>query len=245
MFRALQELLDRLERDPEAKVIVFDSANLEFFIAHFDLIGDTGDLVKEQVNGLHPWPGFTTRLAAIPVLSISAVRGRARGVGSEFALATDIRFASKERALFQQPELPIGLLPGGGAVERLPRLVGRSRALEIILGSDEFNAQTAERYGWINRAVEDAEFDDFIDSFARRVARFDRSLLARGKELINARADLPTGEELMESEAAFLQTTAYPTTLASLAQLEKDGLQERSDLELNMAAYFDRRSAYS
>ena len=115
------------------------------------------------------WIETATRLARSNVLSIAVVRGRARGGGSEFALACDIRFASREKAIFGQPEVGCGLIPGGGALERLPLLVGRARTIEIVLGSDDFNADTAERYGWINRAIPDAELDSFVANFVRRV----------------------------------------------------------------------------
>jgi len=107
-----------------------------------------------------------TRLAKSGVLSIAVIRGRVRGGGSEFTLGCDIRFASREKAIFGQPEIGTGLIPGGGALERLPMLVGRSRALEIVLGANDFDADTAERYGWINRAIPDAELDAFVGTLS-------------------------------------------------------------------------------
>jgi enoyl-CoA hydratase/carnithine racemase len=241
--KALHRLLTRLEGDPTAKVVVFDSADPDFFIAHFDMLGDPGYFLEDQGNGLHAWPDFTTRLAALPVLSVSVLRGRARGVGSEFLLATDLRFASKENAVLHQPELGMGVLPGGGALERLPSLVGRSRALEIVMASDAFDADIAERYGWVNRSVPDAELDDFVEKLAQRVASFDAAVLREAKLLINARAGLPDPDDLMASEAAFFRTVQYEKTQATWAEMRQHGLQEKSDLELNMADYFDRRAA--
>src|SRR5690348_6539086 len=122
--------------------------------------------------GLPRWRDAAVQLANSNVLSIAVVRGRARGGGSELALACDIRFASREKAIFGQPEVGFGLIPGGGALERLPLLVGRSRAIEIVLGADDFDADQAERYGWINRAVPDADLDGFVAGFVRRVLAF-------------------------------------------------------------------------
>ena len=124
-----------------------------------------------------PWMETALRLSKVPVVSIASIRGRARGMGSEFALACDLRFASLERAVLGQPEVGVGLVPGGGGMERLPLLVGRARALEIVLGAGDFDADTAERYGWINRALPDAAFDRFVDDLARRIASFDKQAL--------------------------------------------------------------------
>src|SRR4029077_14972991 len=120
-----------------------------------------------------------------PVLSIAKIRGRARGVGNEFLLACDIRFASRQKAVFGQPEVGAGLIPGGGGLEWLPRLIGRSRALEVVLGADDFDAVTAERYGMINRAIDDANLDSFVEAFVARIASFDRQALRAAKQLVN------------------------------------------------------------
>jgi enoyl-CoA hydratase/carnithine racemase len=131
-------------------VVVFDSADPDFFIAHFDIARAADTPNEPGPTGYSPWIDFTVRLARAPVISIAAVRGRARGVGSEFALACDLRFASLEKAIFAQPEVGSGLIPGGGGIERLPLVMGRARALEVIAGSSDFDAATAERYGWIS-----------------------------------------------------------------------------------------------
>jgi enoyl-CoA hydratase/carnithine racemase len=123
------------------------------------------------------------------------IRGRIRGGGSEFSLGLDLRFASREKAIFGQPEVGTGLIPGGGTLQRLPILVGRARALEIILGGDDFDADAAERYGWINRAVQEAALDGFVDNFVRRVVSFDKQALATAKSIINA-TGLPDAAQL-------------------------------------------------
>jgi enoyl-CoA hydratase/carnithine racemase len=149
----LVRLLDLAEAEADLKVIVFDSANPDFFIAHFSPAAGYKNLTTKSADGHYAWTEITQRLSHLPAVSIAATRGRARGGGPEFALACDIRFGNRERAIFAQLEVGAGLLAIGGAIERLPRLMGRGRALEVLLGSDNFEADLAERYGWINRAI--------------------------------------------------------------------------------------------
>lgn len=183
-------LLDRIEADTQLKVVVFDSANPDYFIAHLDLV----DWSVPDVPGAAPmseWVHAVTRLSQSRVVSIASVRGRAHAHGNEFLLACDMRFASREKAIFGHIEVALGTVPGGGGAEWLSALTGRSRALEIILGSADFDADTADRYGWINRAVPDADLDAFVDGFARRIAGYDRDVLAIAKARVNAVAALP------------------------------------------------------
>ncbi|HUA50687.1 MAG TPA: enoyl-CoA hydratase/isomerase family protein, partial [Candidatus Sulfotelmatobacter sp.] len=168
----LGALTTDLEADPSVKVVVFESANPDFFIAHLDVAK-----AAERPAVLGLWRDIVLRLAASPVVSIAKVRGRTRGIGNEFVLACDMRFAGRQSALFGNPEVGVGLVPGGGALEWLPRLVGRSRALEIVLGADDFDADVAERYGWVNRTLDDDDLDAFVDAFVRRLASFDRDVL--------------------------------------------------------------------
>ena len=148
----LGALMTDIEADPSVKVVVFQSANPDFFIAHLDVAKAAE---RPEVLGL--WRDFVLRLSSTPVVSIAKIRGRTRGIGNEFVLACDMRFASRQSALFGNPEVGVGLVPGGGALEWLPRLVGRSRALEIVLSGDDFDADIAERYGWVNRTLDDAK----------------------------------------------------------------------------------------
>ena len=143
-----------LEADPSVKVVVFQSANPDFFVAHLDV---SKAAERPEVLGL--WREFVLRLSSAPVVSIAKIRGRTRGIGNEFVLACDMRFASRQSALFGNPEIGVGLVAGGGALEWLPRLVGRSRALEIVLSGDDFDADIAERYGWVNRTLDDDDLD--------------------------------------------------------------------------------------
>src|ERR1700675_3586853 len=172
----LGALMTGLEADPSVKVVVFQSANPDFFIAHLDVAK-----AAERREVLDLWRYFVLRLAAAPVVSIAKIRGCTRGIGNEFVLACDMRFASRKSALFGNPEVGVGLVPGGGALEWLPRLVGRSRALEIVLSGDDFDADIAERYGWVNRTLDDADLDSFVDALARRLASFDRETPSRGE----------------------------------------------------------------
>ena len=167
------------------------------------------------------------------MLSVAVIRGRARGGGSEVALACDIRFASRERAIFGQPEVGFGLIPGGGALERLPLLVGRSRAIEIVLGADDFDADTAERYGWINRSVPESELDDFVQGFVRRVLAFDNQALATAKQRLN-QVLLPDPDRLAATQAAFGEALRWPNALELMSKARDRGLGNAGEFELDI-----------
>jgi enoyl-CoA hydratase/carnithine racemase len=216
----LQSVLEAVEAEKDLRVVVLDSANPEYYLARYDLAGAPETMPRKGPSGLPLLVDLTTRLSRTPVISIASVRGRARGLGNELVLACDLRFASREKALFGQPELPGGILPGGGGVERLPLLVGRARALEIILGGDDFDAPTAERYGWINRCVADAELDGFVDALARRIASFEGAAIAEAKRLVN-RHGLPSTADLVETQDVFLKLLGAPATRARMLELRK------------------------
>src|SRR5215468_7693422 len=183
MFESLQDLLSRMNANPNLRVVVFESANPEFYLSHFDLTGKTGNITTAVgPSGLPILMDTFVRLTRSPVVSIAKIRGCVRGVSSEFVLACDMRFASRENTLLGQPEVGVGVHPGGGGTERLPLLVGRGRALEIVLGGNDFDGDIAERYGYINRALPDGELDGFVDGLARRIASFDRRPIATAKE---------------------------------------------------------------
>jgi enoyl-CoA hydratase/carnithine racemase len=213
------------------KVVVFQSANPDFFIAHLDVAKAAE---RPEVLGL--WREFVLRLSSTPVVSIAKIRGRTRGIGNEFALACDMRFASRQSALFGNPEVGVGLVPGGGALEWLPRLVGRSRALEIVLSGDDFDADIAERYGWVNRTLDDDDLDSFVDSLVRRLASFDHETLAAAKAQVN-RFGMPTPTELQSSNDLFFPLLALPGAQARRAKVRNIGYGSRSDFELNFGRY--------
>ncbi|HUB13907.1 MAG TPA: enoyl-CoA hydratase/isomerase family protein [Acetobacteraceae bacterium] len=227
----LTALMTDLEADPSVKVVMFQSANPDFFIAHLDVAK-----AARQPEMLQLWRDIVLRLSSMPVVSIAKIRGRTRGIGNEFVLACDMRFASRQSTWFGNPEVGVGLIPGGGALEWLPRVVGRSRALEIVLSADDFDADIAERYGWVNRTLDDDDLDSFVDRLVRRLASFDRETLAAAKAQIN-RFATPTAAELQSSNDVFFTTLASPGAQARRARLRDIGYGVPSDFELNFGRY--------
>lgn len=232
----LQQLMAAIEANRQLKVVVFDSANPDYFVAHFDVWGAAEALSQPVTHGgLGPWGDFTTRLSHSPVVSIAKVRGRARGVGDEFLLACDMRFASLERAIFCQPESAVGVVPGGGGAERLPLAVGRARALELLLGSDDIDAATAERYGLVNRALPDAELDAFVEKLVKRIASFEHRVLATIKNLVN-RHTLPQQNDLAASLDLFRQSVGWEGASARAQLLARAGINRPGDFEMHLGA---------
>jgi enoyl-CoA hydratase/carnithine racemase len=229
----LGALMKEIETDPSVRVVVFQSANPDFFVAHLDVAKAAE---RPEVLGL--WRDFVLRLSSTPVVSIAKIRGRSRGIGNEFVLACDMRFASRQNALFGNPEVGVGLIPGGGALEWLLRLVGRSRALEIVLSADDFDADIAERYGWVNRALDDDDLDSFVDTLVRRLGSFDREVLAAAKAQIN-RFGTPTATELQSSNDMIFPMLTWPSAQARRAKLRNIGYGARSDFELNFGRYLN------
>jgi enoyl-CoA hydratase/carnithine racemase len=239
MIGELGELFAEIERNEGPAVMVFDSADPDYFLAHYDITATNGSLVNSLPagpTGFHPWIDIVVRLAKLPAVTISAIRGRARGAGSEFALASDIRFASRERAVLGQMEVGFAAMPGAGSTSWLPRLVGRGRAFEIMIGGDDFDGELAERYGYVNRAIPDDEFEHFVDRFARRVSTFDRQALADIKHFVN-KVSLPADEEFPPQMDAFWEAAARPALEARASKAFEDGLQQRSDVELRLGEY--------
>jgi enoyl-CoA hydratase/carnithine racemase len=227
----LGAVMTDLEADPSVKVAVFQSANPDFFVAHLNV-----SKTVQQPGALDLWRDFVLRLSSSPVVSIARIRGRTRGIGNEFVLACDMRFASRQNAIFGNPEVGVGLIPGGGAMEWLPRLVGRSRALEFVLSADDFDADVAERYGWVNRTLNDDELDRFVDELVRRLVSFDSEVLAAAKAQIN-RFGMPTAAELQSSNDMIFSILASPGAQARRAKLRNIGYGVPSDFELNFGRY--------
>jgi enoyl-CoA hydratase/carnithine racemase len=234
MAAGLQTLIERLEHDDQVKVVVFDSANPDFFISHIDVTRVAEFSLEPGPTGLAQWPDFARRLQQASFVTVGLVRGRAHGVGGEFLQALDVRFASREKAILSQIEVGTGIIPGGGGLDRLPVLIGRARGMEVIIGADDFDAEMAERYGWINRAIPDAELDEFVDRFANRVATFDRRAIAAVKEIVNQRVGLAKTADLAATEARFFETLSWPESQARIASLMQRGLQQNGDLELRL-----------
>ena len=231
MFQALQDLLARMNVDPNLRVVVFESANHDFYLSHFDLTGKLGNVMTAVgPSGLPVLVDTFVRVARSPVVSIAKIRGCVRGACSEFVLACDMRFASRENTRLGQPEVGVGLHPGGGGTERLPHLVGRGRALEIILGANDFDGDTAERYGYVNRALPDAELDVFVDALARRIASFDQRALSAAKTLVN-NVSLPSADRLLDGLTSFQTALIWTEAQQRVGALLKLGLQQDPDFE--------------
>src|SRR6202048_1567409 len=231
IFEGLQHLLDRMATSESLRVVVFESAIPDFYLAHFDLTGKTGNITTAVgPSGLPILMDTFVRLTKSPVVSIARIRGSVRGGSSEFVLACDMRFASRENTRLGQPEVGVGVNPGGGGTERLPPLVGRGRALEIVLGANDFDGDTAAQYGYANRALPDAELDGFVDALARRVATFDARAIAAAKRLIN-QVSLPSADNLLSALNSFQTALTWPEALQRVEALLKQGLQQDRNFE--------------
>jgi enoyl-CoA hydratase/carnithine racemase len=196
MLQQFQEVIDALEADELVRVVVFDSAVDDYFLNHSDFTAKLEDLtaLPPGPTGLPPWPDFLVRLTRLPVVSIALIRGRATGNGSEITLSCDMSFASHEKAILSQWEVGVGMVAGGGPMARLPQLIGRNRALEVLLSSEDIRADQAEAYGYVNRALPDTELDAFVEALATRIAGFDKWSIANTKRLVNT--SLPPDVEL-------------------------------------------------
>jgi enoyl-CoA hydratase/carnithine racemase len=236
IFEGLQSLLGRMDASPDLRIVVFESAIADFYLSHFDLTGNIGNILSAVgPSGLPILMDTFVRLTKSPVVSIAKIRGCVRGASSEFVLACDMRFGSRENMLLGQPEVAVGVHPGGGGAERLPHLVGRGRALEIVLSGNDFDGATAERYGYINRALPDAELDSFVDSLARRIASFDGPAIAAAKNLINE-VSLPSVDQLLNAITSFEMALAWPQAQRRFQVLLKRGLQQDADFEKSWPA---------
>src|SRR3981189_886865 len=231
LYQALQDLLARMGASSNLRVVVFESANPEFFLAHFDLTGKIGNIISAVgPSGLPLLTDTFVRITRSPVASIAKIRGCVRGVSSEFVLACDMRFASRENTRLGQPEVGVGLHPGGGGAERLPHLVGRGRAFEIVLGANDFDGDTAERYGYVNRALPDAELDGFVDALARRIASFDRRAIAAAKGLVH-QVSLPPTDRLLDAFTSFGAALTWPEAQHRIGGVLERGLQRDANFE--------------
>jgi enoyl-CoA hydratase/carnithine racemase len=240
-LRQLGDVICELETDAHVKVIVLDSAVDGFFMTHYDLFAatDGGKAPPPGPTGLPALPDVLLRLSRIPAVSIASIRGRATGVGSELALASDMRFASREKAILSQWEVGAALVPGGGPIARLPRLMGRGRALEVLLGADDIPGDVAELYGYVNRSLPDAELDSFVETLALRIASFDRQAIVETKRLANA-ASLPEDAETAAEWAAFIASRQRPAAARRIEALLKRGFNQPGDVETRLGYHVGR-----
>jgi enoyl-CoA hydratase/carnithine racemase len=238
--REFVEIINTIEDDDEVRVVVFDSAVEGFFLNHSDFTAKIEDLTSlpQGPTGLEAWPDILVRLTRAPVVSIALIRGRATGNGSEISLACDMSFASQEKAVLSQWEVGVGMVAGGGPMARLPRQIGRQRALEVLLSSRDIDGDLAQAYGYVNRSLPDAELDDFVEALARRISVFDKWAIANTKRLVNT--SLPPDVEIGAGWDACIASVARPATQRHIEALMELGFHKPGEAETYMGAYLER-----
>src|SRR5437763_965586 len=233
-----REIMAAIETDEQVKVVVFESAVEGFYLNHSDFHAKLEDLtsIPQGPTGLEAWPDILVRRTRAPVASIAVIRGRATGNGSEIALACDMSFASREKAVLSQWEVGVGLVAGGGPMARLPRLIGRGRALEVLLGADDMRGDLAESFGYVNRSLPDAELDEFVDALATRIASFDKWAIANTKRLVNS-ASLPPDVEIAAGWEACMTSITRPAAQQRIKELMERGFHKPGDAETRLGFY--------
>ena len=237
MVLQFQELINAIEADQHVRVVVFDSAVDDFFLNHSDFTAKLEDLTSMPAGptGLPPWPDFLVRLTRAPVASIALIRGRATGNGSEITLACDMSFASREKAVISQWEVGVGMVAGGGPMARLPQLIGRNRALEVLLSSEDLSGEQAEAYGYVNRALPDAELDVHVEALATRIAQFDKWAIANTKRLVNT--SLPPEVEIGAGWDVCIASLGRPAAQDGIKALNARGFHKAGDVEHRIGYY--------
>ncbi len=238
----LNGIITALETDEHVTVVVFDSAVQGFFLTHYDFLANIEDTTRlpPGPTGLQPLPDMLVRLSRAPVVSIASIRGRATGVGSELALACDMRFASREKAILSQWEVGAGLVPGGGPMARLPRLMGRGRALEVLLGADDIPGDLAELYGYVNRSLPDSDLDAFVESLATRIASFDKRAISETKRFADV-ASLPPDFEIAPEWDVCFASIMRPAAQERIRKLMERGFHQAGDVETRLGYYVGQR----
>ena len=244
MVREFQQVINALEADEQVRVVVFDSAVDDYFLNHSDFEAKLEDLTGMPAGptGLPPWPDFLVRLTRLPVASIALIRGRATGNGSEITLACDMSFASREKAIISQWEVGVGMVAGGGPMARLPQLIGRNRALEVLLSSEDLRADRAEAYGYINRALPDADLDEFVEALATRISKFDKWAIANTKRLVNT--SLPPDVELGAGWDACIASLGRPAAQEGIKALMERGFHKPGDVENRLGYHLGQIAHY-
>jgi len=234
----LNEVITAIETEENVKVVIFDSAVEGFFLTHYDFLAKIEETTSlpPGPTGLQPLPDMLVRLSRAPVVSIASIRGRATGVGSELALACDMRFASREKAVLSHFEVGAGIVPGGGPMARLPRLIGRGRALEVLLGASDIPGDLAERYGYVNRSLPDAELDQFVDALANRIASFDKRVIGETKHFADI-ASLPPDFEIAPEWDVCVASIMRPAAQERIKKLMEQGLHKPGDVENRLGYY--------
>jgi enoyl-CoA hydratase/carnithine racemase len=236
-----REIMSAIESDEHLKVVVFKSAVEGFFLNHSDFDVKLEELtgISQGPTGLEAWPDLLVRLQRVPVVSIAVIRGRATGNGSELALACDMSFASREKTRLSQWEVGVGLVAGGGPMARLPRLIGRNRAMEVLMASDDIGGDLAQAYGYVNRSLPDHELDGFVEALATRIASFDKWAISNTKRLVNA-ASLTPEVEIAAGWEACMASVARPATQARLSAFRELGFHKPGDAEDRLGFYLER-----
>jgi enoyl-CoA hydratase/carnithine racemase len=236
-----REIITDIETDTDLRVVVFDSTVEGFFLNHSDFTVELEALTSlpQGPTGLEAWPDILVRITHAPVVSIAKIRGRATGNGSEIALACDMCFASREKAILSQWEVGVGLVAGGGPMARLPRLIGRQRALEVLLGSDDIGGDLAYAYGYVNRSLPDAELDGFVEALATRISSFDKWAISNTKRLVNA-ASLPPDVEIAAGWDACMASITRPATQARIKAFMDLGFHKPGDAENRIGYYLGK-----
>ena len=237
MIGQFHEVINALETDDDVRVVVFDSAVDDYFLNHSDFTANFDDFTALPAGptGLPQWPDFLVRLTRAPVVSIALIRGRATGNGSELTLASDMSFASREKAILSQWEVGVGVVPGGGPMARLPQLIGRNRALEVLLSSEDIRGEQAEAYGYVNRALPDAELDAFVEALATRISGFDKWAIANTKRLVNT--SLPPDVELGAGWDTCMASIGRPAAQAGIQALMAQGFHQPGEVENRLGYY--------
>jgi enoyl-CoA hydratase/carnithine racemase len=237
MVQQFQEVINALETDEHVRVVVFDSAVDDYFLNHSDFEARLEDLTALPAGptGLPPWPDFLARLTRVGVVSIALIRGRATGNGSEITLACDMSFASREKAILSQWEVGVGMVAGGGPMARLPQLIGRNRALEVLLSPEAIRGEQAEAYGYVNRALPDAELDAYVEALATRIAGFDKWAIANTKRLVNT--SLPPDVELAAGWDACIASLGRSAAQHAINALMSQGFHKPGDVENRLGYY--------
>ena len=238
-----REVVEAMEKDDQLKVVVFASAVSGFFLNHSDFNVSLEHLtaIPAGPTSLEAWPDVLVRLQRVSVVSIALIRGRATGNGSELALACDMSFASREHSCLSQWEVGVGMVAGGGPMARLPRLIGRNRAMEVLMGSEDIGGELAEAYGYVNRSLPDADLDAFVGALATRIASFDKWAISNTKRLVNA-ASLTPEVEMSAGWDACMASVARPSTQARLKAFRNLGFHAPGDAEDHLGRYLAQLS---
>jgi len=229
LYAELRSLSKELEHDSDLSVVVLKSADPDFFLAHFDVETILQFPVEDEAQRSpepNPYHVMCERFRTMDKITIAQIEGRVGGGGSELSASFDMRFGVRGKTIINQMEVPIGILPGGTGTQRLPRLVGRGRAMQIIVGGDDLDAETAERWGYLNRIFDAGEIGAYVEKLAQRIATFPVEAVRLAKEAVNC-ADLPLEAGLAEESFLFQRLLRNDSAQTSMRRFLELGGQTR------------------